>query len=232
MKATTIACIALACVMAACARVPIKDNVRHYVETPVGVPSTKSMGEALLTKYSCPCYEVYEARTELKFVGFNKPVTYGSEWQARYFDAVSSEKYLVNTDYHPVLALVVTPDVLSPKLNTEAALKQIHGKKQGRSWALADPARANGLRFIGYTFSGTAWRLQYIGPDKHQSKVLRFTVDDLKNNRERIGQVEYAHDLKNGPEFVVRGVRFRIINVALDGLITYSIVSDNEQHQP
>ena len=232
MKATTIACIALACTAVACARVPIKDNVRHYIETPVGIPSTKSMGEALLTKYSCPCYETFEATTELQFINFNKSVTYGSEWQARYFDAQSNEKYLVNTDFHPVLALVLTPNASPPRLNTESALRQIHGKKQGRSWALADPARATGLRSTGFTFRGTAWSLQYIGPDKHQSKVLRFTIDDLKNNRERIGQVEYAHDLKNGPEFVVRGVRFRIVNVAPDGLITYLIVADNEQYQP
>lgn len=232
VKVTKMACIALACVMAACARVPLKDNVRHYIETPVGIPSTKSMGEALLVKYSCPCYEIFEARTELRFVGFNKPVRYGSEWEARYFDALSNEKYLVNPDFHPVLALVLTPDTSLPKLNTETALKQIRGNKRGRSWALVDPARATSIRSIGYTFRGPAWRLQYIGPDKHQSKVLRFTIDDLKNNRERIGQVEYAHDLTNGPEFVVRGVRFRIVNVAPDGLITYLVVSDNEQYQP
>jgi len=216
----------------ACTRVPLKDAVLHYIETPVGIATTKSMGEALLTKYTCPCYEYFEAKSELTFNGYDKTVVRSSEWLARYVDRESNEKYLTNQAFHPQLALVLVPDGPAPKLSADHALLQIQGKKQGRSWALSDPTRSTALRFAGYTYARTAWRLQYIGPDKQQPKVLRFTIDDLRVNRERVGQVEYAHDLKNGAEFVVRGVRFRITDVSPDGLITYIVVSDNEQYQP
>lgn len=216
----------------ACTSVPLKNAVLSRIETPIGVATTRSMGEALLTKYTCPCYEYFEATNAISFQEYNRPVSQGSEWVARYFNPDSHEKYLINPAYHPALALVLDPASQSPTLSADHALLQFQGAKRGRSWKVADGSSTSSIRFAGYMFTRTAWRLQYIGPDKQQPKVLRFTIDDLRDNRERVGQVEYAHDLTKGSEFVVRGVRLRIMNVAPDGLISYVVVSDNERYGP
>lgn len=133
----------------------------------------------------------------------------------------------MNQSFHPALALVLTP-AEKPTLSVDHAVRQVQGSKQGRSWSLADPKQVNAIRSAGYVFTGgKAWFLQYIGPDKNQGKVLRFTIEDLRgNNQERVGQIEYAHDLSKSREFVIRGVRLRFDEVSPDGLVTFVVVAD------
>jgi hypothetical protein len=83
------------------------------------------------------------------------------------------------------------------------------------------------MRFHHYRFSGHGWRLQYIGRDGRNSSVMRLSIEEYGrgDSSERVGQVEYRHDLSNGKEFVVRGMRVRIDDVAADGLITFTILN-------
>ncbi len=214
--------------LSGCTRLSLKDAVLHEVKLPIGVTETRSMGETLLTKYACPCYEHYEATSEIDINGYGKSIDKNSEWTAQYINPISNEKYLVNKSFHPALALVLTPAV-TPTLNVNHAVTQVYGSKQGRSWSLSNPNQANAIRLAGYSFSRETWRLQYIGTDKENPQVLLFTIDDLRPNRERVGQIEYAHDLRNGREFVIRGIRLRIVEVTSDGLISYVVVSDDER---
>jgi hypothetical protein len=221
----------LTCVLLAgatgCTHLDLQDAVIYDVAIPVDVQQTRSMGEPLVTKYACPCHELYEATSEIRFENYDKPAPKNSEWVARYVNPSSKEKYLLSLSsqvFHPALALVLLPSTM-PTLSSDHAVIQIDGTKQGRTWSLSSPSQANELRLAGYIYSGETWRLQYIGPDKEHSDVLRFTIDDLRG-RERVGQVEYAHDLRKGREFVVRGVRLRISDVSSDGLISYVVVAD------
>jgi hypothetical protein len=218
--------ILLSC-LTGCSELALKDAVLYEIETPVGVTKTISMGETLLTKYACPCYEYYLAGSDIRINNYRKSVLMNSEWVVRYTNPFSNEKYLVNESFHPALALVLVPSA-TPTLSVDHAVIQVQGNKQGRTWSLSDPGQASAIRLAGYEFSREAWRLQYIGPDKEQPQVLRFTIDDLRDNRERVGQIEYAHDLRKGKEFVVRGVRFRIVDISSDGLVSYLVVSDGE----
>ncbi|MEH6484126.1 MULTISPECIES: hypothetical protein [Pseudomonas] len=205
----------------------LKDAALFDVDTLVGAVQTKSMGEVLLRNSVCPCYENYETTEELKFDGY-RSATRNSNWVARYINPVSNEKYLVNNAFHPALTLVLVPAAV-PTLSVDHAVLQVAGSRQGRTWSLSNPGQAKSIRTAGYTFAGMRkWELQYIGLDKNQPQVLRFTIDDLTRNGERAGQIEYVHDLRKGKEFVIRGVRIRIDDVTSDGLITYVVVADND----
>jgi hypothetical protein len=218
--------VALLLGLSACVRLDLKDAAVYSVPLPVGAPQTRSMGETMFTKYTCPCYEYYATTDEIRFDDY-KSAPRNSGWEARFVDPVSQEKYLVNQSFHPALALVLTP-AEKPTLSVDRAVLQVKGKKQGRSWRLSDPKQANAIRSAGYVFTGgKAWLLQYIGPDKNQANVLRFTIEDLRgNNQERVGQIEYSHDLSKSKEFVIRGVRLRIDEVLSDGLVTFIVVAD------
>jgi hypothetical protein len=216
--------VLLAC--AGCTHVPLKDAVIYDVAIPIGVSQTRSMGEALVTKYACPCHELYEATSEIRFDNYDRPAPKNSEWIARYVNPSSNEKYLLSVSselFHPALALVLLPSA-TPTLSADHAVIQIDGTKQGRTWSLSSTSQANAIRLAGYVYSGETWRLQYIGPDREHADVLRFTIDDLRGG-ERVGQIEYTHDLRKGKEFVVRGVRLRIVDVSSDGLISYVVVA-------
>jgi hypothetical protein len=159
------------CLSACGTRLDLKDAAVYSVPLPVGVPQTRSMGETMFTKYTCPCYEYYSTTDEIRFNNY-KPALRNSGWEARLVDPVSKEKYLVNQSFHPALALVLTP-AEKPTLSVDHAVKQVQGNKQGRSWSLSDPKQANAIRFAGYVFTGgKAWLLQYIGPDKNQVSTL------------------------------------------------------------
>jgi hypothetical protein len=214
---------------AACTtNLPLKDAALEQVPIPIGVTMTKSMGEPMLIKYTCPCYEFFVTTGLISFKGYDRSVASGTEWISRYVSLESGEKFLTNRSFHRLLALVVAPGNQASSLSVKNPLIQIEGGKEGRSWKLSDSSNTTALRQGGYNFT-SAWRLQYVGTDKQQSKVLRFTIEDLRGNRERVGQVEYTHDLDKGIEFVVRGVRIRISSVAPDGLISYVLLADNEQ---
>ena len=88
---------------------------------------------------------------------------------------------------------------------------------------LKNPADIDAFRRDGYSHSAASWTLQYLGPDKGSATVFRFSIADLSGSSddERIGQVEYVHDLSKGREFVVRGVRVTILDVRSDGIVTF-----------
>lgn len=205
----------------------LKNEVVSEVPLPIGSVQTKSMGENLLQKYACPCNEIYEVTSDIAFNDYGKIAARGSKWSARYFNPASNEKYLVNASFHPALALVLLPTA-PPKLSSEHAVIQIEGGKRGRTWSLVNPGQAGSIRLFSYVTSGKSWSVQYIGQEKGQSQILRFTIEDRTEMGERVGQVEYTHDLRNGREFVVRGVRLRIEDVLSDGRVSYVIVSDDE----
>lgn len=121
--------------------------------------------------------------------------------------------------YHPALAVVLHDGSIDPA----RAMTQISGAKQFRWWALAVPDDRNALQRRGYEFR-KGWRLQYLGPKDGNLSVLRFSIEDLSPERkgEVIGQVEYVHDLANGREFVIRGYRIRVGEVAPDGTLAFT----------
>lgn len=207
----------------ACGQIPLRSAALANVPIAIGETRTVSLGGSVVEKYECPCYEIYQATADIKVKGSNLVIPLNSRWDMRYEDPALGEKYLVNKSFHPALVLVIRPDS-QPLINPDRALLQIQGAQKGRALSFEIPAQASAIRFFGYRFFGDqTWRLQYLGQDRSSPDVLRFTIEEVRPSGERVGQVEYLHDMKKGNEFVVRGVRVRVVEVASDGRLTYQI---------
>jgi len=128
----------------------------------------------------------------------------------------------VNESYHVQVAVVVKNGFI----DADSAVVQYLGPKNYRSWGLVDTSDANALRSSGYYFTRPSWRLTYIGVDGSDGVVVRMSIEEFDRGTlsERLGQVEYRHDMRNGNEFVVRGARVRIDEIAGDGLLTFVVL--------
>lgn len=179
---------------------------------------TASMGDTVYRHYTCPCTENYKAQSEIAIDGW-KTIPKSSVWVAKYRNTDTNEKYLVNDDYHPDLALALKDEKISPS----RAIVQFGGVKTHRVWPLVHPLDSESMVFDGYLPNHRWWSLQYIGLDKNDKNVLRFTVD-TRFQSEIVGTIEYTHSLSNGNEFVVKGVRIKILEASNDSTITYQVL--------
>ncbi len=111
-------------------------------------------------------------------------------------------------------------------IDADSAVVQYLGPKSYRSWGLVDAFDTDAIRFWGYYFARPSWRLTYIGVDGSDSRVVRMSIEEFARGTlsERLGQIEYRHDMKNSNEFVVRGARIRIDEIAGDGLLTFTVL--------
>jgi hypothetical protein len=200
---------------------PLRDMIISEVRTET--TRTISMGETIYTHYDCPCTRVYRAERDIEIVGY-RTIPNSSLWEAKYQNVETGDFYLVRDQYHPLVALVLKNN---GAIDPAYAVVQYRGAKRQRSWRLASRMDVQAMRFDHYRFSGHAWRLQYIGPDGSSSSVIRLSIAEYGRGdfSERVGQIEYRHDIANGNEFVVRGLRVRIDDVAADGLITFTILN-------
>jgi len=181
------------------------------------------MGETMVVRYVCPCLELFVADRDIAIRGL-KPIPQNSVWLAKYRNSETGGLYLVNDEYHIALAVVIEKGVLDP----EAAIVQFGGSKRWRKWGLKNPADSDAFHADGYQHAGVSWRLQYLGPDRGAAAVLRFSIEEFSGSSrdEKVGQIEYVHDLSKGREFVVRGMRVRIHEVATDGIVKYVVKED------
>ncbi len=210
----------LALALGACAHHPLQRIVIPEVPPDAGA-HTISMGEPMVTYYGCPCTDMYEAVRDISIDGY-RTIPAGSLWEARFRNTESGSIYLVNESYHVQVAVVVKDGFIDP----DSAVVQYLGPKNYRSWGLVDTSDANALRSSGYYFTRPSWRLTYIGVDGSDGVVVRMSIEEFDRGtlRERLGQVEYRHDMRNGNEFVVRGARVRIDEIAGDGLLTFVVL--------
>ncbi len=220
-KMTRLAVMVGSCWVIACVH-PLRLNELDSVPNPE-IEGSVSMGETMVAHGVCPCRQRFVADRTVEIDG-RKPIPQNSEWLAKYRNAKTGGLYLVNRDYHVQLAAVLENGVMNP----EAAIVQFAGGKRWRKWGLKNPADSGAFRPDGYQYRGISWRLQYLGPDGRNATVLRFSIEEYSGSLrdETIGQIEYVHDLSKGREFVIRGMRVRIDEVGIDGVVNYSATRD------
>ncbi len=182
---------------------------------------TISIGETLVAYYGCPCTEVYEAGRAIAIDGY-RTIRPGSIWEARYRNIDTGSLYLVSDSYHRQVAVVLDGSLI----DVDAAVVQYLGPKNYRSWGLVDASDANQMRFAGYSVTRPSWQAIYLGTDGTDASVVRMSVEEINHGTfsEQLGQIEYRHDMKNGNEFVIRGARVRIDELAGDGLLTFTVM--------
>jgi hypothetical protein len=218
---TLLATILLASILGGCgAAHPLQTLVIPKVPVDAG-SQTVSMSDPMITHYGCPCTEMYEAEREIRIDGY-RTIAPGSLWEARFRNTKSRSIYLVNNSYHRQVAVVLKDGYI----DADSAVVQYLGAKSYRSWALVDPSDARAMRQWGYQFTRPTWRLRYIGVDSSDGQVVRMSIEEWERGTidERMGQVEYRHDMQNGNEFVIRGTRVRIDELAGDGLLTFTVL--------
>jgi len=164
---------------------------------------------------------MYEAERDIPIDGY-RTIPAGSFWKAQFRNTKSGSIYLVNQSYHPQVAVVLE----NGHIDADSAVVQYLGPKNYRSWGLVNASDTDAIRFWGYYFTRPSWRLTYIGVDGSDGRVVRMSIEEFERGtiRERYGQVEYRHDMRNGNEFVVRGARIRIDEIAGDGLLTFTVL--------
>lgn len=203
--------------LASCARHPLV-TATILESTSSNEVKTASMGEAVYNHYTCPCSEIYIANKSVAIDGLPS-ITAGSLWTAKYKNTETGAKYLVNDNYHIQLAVILKNETIDPSY----AIAQFSGMKKHRTWALQSKEDSNSIIFSEYLPSQNWWRLQYLGLDKNDKNVLRFTIE-TRFQREIIGQIEYTHNLSNGDEFVIKGVRFKVLQARNDSTLTYQVL--------
>jgi hypothetical protein len=212
------ASILLACVtLTACARHPLVAATTLEATSSTEV-KTASMGETVYNHYTCPCSEIYTTKKSIAIDGLPS-ITAGSLWVAKYINTETGEKYLVNDSYHNQLAVVLKNETIAPS----RAIAQFSGMKKHRTWPLQSNSDSNSIIFNEYLPSQNWWHLQYIGLDKSDKNILRFTIE-TRFQSEIIGQIEYTHNLSNGDEFVIKGVRFKVLQARNDSTLTYQVL--------
>lgn len=214
-----------AAIVAAISVVSVSGCVKYHLreatvpEVAPGAPGSASMGDTILFWRDCPCLETFIAKRKIELVG-NRPINRGEIWIAKHRDAAGS-LFLTSNSYHPELAIVIRGGLITP----EAALVQHRGARQWRSWPLEDEGHADAFAHHGFSYR-RGWRVQYLGPLDGDLQRLRFSVEDVSPigaGGEALGQVTYVHDLRNGPEFVIRGQTIVIREVSMNGVIEYSV---------
>lgn len=218
MKKIIYISILAACTMlASCARHPLVPATTLEATSPTGV-RTSSMGEIIYKHYTCPCDEIYIANKFIAIDGLPSIAT-GSLWTAKYKNTKTGEKYLVNESYHNQLAVILKNEKIAPS----RAIAQFDGIKKHRTWQLQSSSDSNSITLNGYLPNLNWWLLQYIGLDKNDRNILRFTIE-TRFKSEVLGQIEYNHNLRNGNEFVIKGVQFRVIQAQNDSTLTYQVL--------
>lgn len=204
----------LTALIGGCAKHPLTNASVTSVET--DGHGKISMGDTAYIHYICPCLKTYRAQKEIQISGL-PAIPAQSIWVARFNNAKTGETYLVNDNYHLQLALVMRNGTINPA----RAVAQFAGMKKSRTWPLSSPSDSTALKPDGYSFNSPSWKLQYLGLDKENNKVLRFSIADISGS-ETIGQVEYNHNLANGNSFVIKGVKFEVLEKGNDGTLAYS----------
>lgn len=184
----------------------------------------RTAGEIVIDRYQGAWRNIFVTKSRLEFYDL-EPVPAGLVFVALYSHDVSG-RYLLTSPAYDDGAIAIVCDPQGGVLRQGSAI-QISGARPGRAWDLiGEPGQL--LVPQGFTpdpdmhyapYEG--WKLQYIGA---QGTLLRFTIQELGLDRQRMGQVEYSHDLSSGKEFVFRGARLSVDGLDADSTLRYTVV--------
>ncbi|WP_312929552.1 hypothetical protein [Stutzerimonas nitrititolerans] len=212
----TIATLATILALSGCAQHKLSPVI-VYSAPDQKIDKTISIGDTAYSHYECPCKEIYKVRRDIPIAG-RATVPANSIWEAKYNNTETGEQYLTSSEYHPQLALVTKEH----QLNTQKTMVQFAGMKTHRTWSLENKEDTSNLAYEGRIAVYPSWKLQYLGTDKADKDVLRFSVATMSRS-ETIGQIEYTHNLAQGEVFVIKGTKFEVLENYPDGRLHLKI---------
>lgn len=183
--------------------------------------STISVGETMIESLTGHWLQVYEPSNAVQIVGelINPP----REWINLYRETTTGYRLLTSPLFYNNGVAIRVDAALQPP--AAAPVLQIKSGRKGRTWELARPTAFSATGYqadLRYT-DQSGWRLVYIGT---LDRRVRMTADNLGAGGEKIGTIEYIHDLNQGPEFVFRGARVAIRQTFPDGRMEFAVTKD------
>lgn len=185
-----------------------------------------TVGETVADSYSGAWRRTFAAREEIRFQDLD-PIPQGTLFVARYTHDQTGRLLVISPQYDEgQIAIQCDKD---GRVDPADRAIQVGGLHRGQTWRLVSSNAGQLLAPAGFwpdeeEFPGMqqGWKLQYVGS---QGSVLRFTIQELGLDKQRMGQVEYLHDLNSGKEFVFRTTRLRVDAVDGDGTLHFTVLA-------
>lgn len=193
----------------------------------VGKPMTATVGEQALMLINGPYREYYQANRDLFFNGLPM-VPMGSLWDAREQNEKGDGIFLTRKDFfntHIAIFIKENGKLYDP----QKGAWQIKGVKTWRTWPYIGNLKQCFKKSGMYSLAGDGFKVYYLGK---KGNNLRFFISTFTNRgalnwgNEKLGNMEYLHDLKSGNTFNIRGVTIRIDKVDDDGKLHYTVVKE------
>lgn len=225
-----LAIVLIATVISGCAGSPasqIEDTNVIASSFVAGAMYKRSVGEIVADNYSGAWRRTFVTDVQIRFADLD-PIPQGTLFIARYTHEDNGKFLVVSQQYDDgQIAIQCDKD---GHVGPADPATQIGGARRGRTWNLLSPAAGQLLSPHGFwadeeSFPGMqeGWKLQYVG---YQGSVLRFTIQELGLDKQRMGQVEYVHDTKDGKEFVFRGRRLQVDAIDRDGTLHFTTLAN------
>lgn len=212
--------------LAGCNTLPASPLAATHIEASsfeVGANYQQSVGEIIADYYRGAWLQAFKNPESIEIEG-REPVPAFSTFVARSRHSENGKLVVVSDAYHPDVAFICDS---SGKIDSAEQAVQIGGARRGRRWPIlgAPQLEPSGYRENPAVPGREGWKLQYVGT---RDNALRFTIQELGLDQQRMGQVEYQHDLGVGKEFVFRGTRIRVDAIDPDGTLRYVILSSRD----
>jgi hypothetical protein len=203
-----------------------------YKNYKLGEPKTVTIGDEAIVRIYGETWPVYASNRELKLNGL-KTVPAGTIWEGYYWYPEKNAIFLISKKLHPQIAVLASFD--GTILSKDEAAYQIMGLKTYRRWSLDD--NSDNLKYFSKAlYIGTGFKLFYLG---RKGSTLRFSVakyvtpkiKKYASSDEKLGEIEYTHNLDDGNLFTIRGIKIQIDNVEPDGTLHYTVISEKETQE-
>lgn len=199
-----------------------------YRNFTIGKPLSVTVGEQAIMLINGPYREYYQANGDLIFNGLPL-VPMGSLWDSRLKKDKGKGIFLTRKDFfNERIAILINEN--GQLINNAKGAWQIHGVKW-RTWPYIGKLKQCFKKSGIYSLAGNGFKIYYLGRKGNNLKfyIAKFTNRGTLNfTNERLGNLEYIHDMNAGKIFTIRGITIRIDKVDPDGKLHYTVVKENK----
>jgi hypothetical protein len=205
---------------------PPLDGYKNYK---IGQEKIVTIGDSAIVRLYGNTWPMYQSIRDIHLDG-RLPIPAGTLWYAHKWYPEKKALFLTSSALHPQLAILANFD--GKILSKNEAAYQIVGSKNYRRWSLLDDTGS--LKYFIQNLwenQGTGFTIYYLG---RKGDVLRFSIAKhikYASSNERLGTIEYTHDLADGNIFTIRGIEIQIDNVDSDGTLHYTVLSEKNTNE-
>jgi hypothetical protein len=210
---------------------PAEDGYKNYK---IGQTKTVTVGDEAIVRLYGSTRPIYQSIRDLRLDGL-RLIPAGTLWDAYFWYPEKNALFLTSQALHPDIGILTSFD--GKILSKEDAAYQIAGLKTYRRWSLVD--NTGDMKYFIlrlWASQGTGFTIFYLG---RNGNVLRFSIAKHVNpkikkyasSNERLGTIEYTHDLADGNIFTIRGIEIQIDKVDSDGTLHYTVISEKNTNE-